>query len=615
MKLVEVALENFRGYATRTVLPLSDLTTLVGKNDAGKSTFLEALNIVLGDGKIDASDVNVRAPVDATLCIECTFEDLPSELTLDAGSTTTLSDEFLVDESGRLRIRWVYATSGVAAERKVGKAQVMVVAHHPTGNGVANLHSLKNTELKKVVKAAEIETECNLANNASMRHAIWANARQAGRLELSTTTLDLSKDDGKSILDQILRALPLYVLFRADRASTDQDAEVQDPMKVAVRTALEELRTEVEVMKARVKEKALEVANRTLGSLREFDPALADSLSPEFADPKLDSVFKLALLGDDGIAVNKRGSGVRRLVLFSFFRAEAERRQGTTSSNDIVYAIEEPETAQHPDFQRKVVSTLQRLSQSHGCQVIITTHSPGLAGLLPCDSIRLVGTNGADRTIETGDAALNAAVSTLGVVPDHRVRVLICVEGPYDRSFLQASCAAYKAAGEDYVCLKSDPSVAFILLGGSTLMEWTTHNLLHNTRIPEFHIYDGDIAKYADAVQTVRNRQGRHTARQTSKRELENYLHPAAIQRTLATPAGNLGAVSFGPQDDVESVVAAAMPDPNGQPRKKLERRALKNWLNNDVANAMSAAEFDQQDPGGELRSWFADISRLARDG
>src|SRR5690606_7440927 len=148
------------------------------------------------------------------------------------------------------------------------------------------------------------------------------------------------------------------------------DAEVQDPMKVAVRTALEELRAEVDAIKERVEERALEVATRTLDSLREFDAALADSLIPEFAEPKLDSAFKLSLLGDDGIAVNKRGSGVRRLVLCSFNRAEAERRQSETDGRVLIYAVEEPETAHHPDFPRKLVASLQRIAETGGCQVI-----------------------------------------------------------------------------------------------------------------------------------------------------------------------------------------------------------------------------------------------------
>lgn len=46
MQLREIILENFRGYAkTTNILFESDLTAFLGKNDAGKSTILEALEI------------------------------------------------------------------------------------------------------------------------------------------------------------------------------------------------------------------------------------------------------------------------------------------------------------------------------------------------------------------------------------------------------------------------------------------------------------------------------------------------------------------------------------------------------------------------------------------
>jgi putative ATP-dependent endonuclease of OLD family len=613
MRLVEVALENFRGYGARTVLPVDNLTVLIGKNDAGKSTFLEALNIVLGDGKIDATDIHVHASADSAVRIECAFDELPATLTLDSGSSTSLADEYLVDKDGRLRLRWTHKVSGDSTDRKLGKEVVELVAEHPTHPSVAELHSKKNADLKKAVTSAGVPGACDLNNNASMRQALWKKASQANQLALQTEVLELAKEDGKSILGQLHDALPLYFLFRADRPSTDQDAEVQDPMKSAVQTALKELGSEVEAMKQKVREKAVEVATRTLANLREFDDALAASLTPAFAEPKLESAFKLSLVGDDGIAVNKRGSGVRRLVLFSFFRAEAERRLEKSDGRGIIYAVEEPETAQHPDFQRKVVETLNRLSSRDGCQVLLTTHTPGLAGLLPAIAIRWITTDGARRVVEVGEPALHAAVATLGVSPDHRVRVLVCVEGPYDRAFLQSACAAQRAAGKDLVCLTTDPRVAFVLLGGSTLTEWVNEHLLKHIGIPEYHIYDSDVVKYRAAVITVNQRGAGNSARQTAKRELENYLNPAAIDRVLAPVVGHAVSVTLGPNDDVEAVVAAAIPDQKGNPRKKLDRRAIKHWLNHDVAAAMTGADFDAGDPDGEILGWIQDISAVAR--
>ena len=67
---------------------------------------------------------------------------------------------------------------------------------------------------------------------------------------------------------------------------------------------------------------------------------------------------------DRGIAINKRGSGVRRLVLISFFKAEAERLQKEFPDKVVIYAIEEPETSQHPSNLRHLIDSFQELGNA-----------------------------------------------------------------------------------------------------------------------------------------------------------------------------------------------------------------------------------------------------------
>ena len=56
MKLREVILKNFRGYYDETRISINDLTALIGKNDVGKSTILEALEIFFNQAKIFGDD-------------------------------------------------------------------------------------------------------------------------------------------------------------------------------------------------------------------------------------------------------------------------------------------------------------------------------------------------------------------------------------------------------------------------------------------------------------------------------------------------------------------------------------------------------------------------------
>ena len=65
MKLHSVKIENFRSYKDVIEVTFDNLTAFVGRNDIGKSTVLEALDIFFNDGKgivkLDKDDINKQA--------------------------------------------------------------------------------------------------------------------------------------------------------------------------------------------------------------------------------------------------------------------------------------------------------------------------------------------------------------------------------------------------------------------------------------------------------------------------------------------------------------------------------------------------------------------------
>jgi hypothetical protein len=190
--------------------------------------------------------------------------------------------------------------------------------------------------------------------------------------------------------------MPLYTLFQADRKNSDEDGEVQDPMRLAVREILGDLTIQAELAKVAesVKTRLDEVAAQTLAKLNELNPQIASSLNPQIPESsalKWIDVFKnVSITGDQDIPINKRGSGVKRLILISFFRAEAERRQREAGLPNVVYAIEEPETSQHPEHQRALTSALVALSKAARTQILLTTHSPEIVKKLKFENLLLI---------------------------------------------------------------------------------------------------------------------------------------------------------------------------------------------------------------------------------
>src|SRR5690606_4714652 len=99
-----------------------------------------------------------------------------------------------------------------------------------------------------------------------------------------------------------------------------------------------EVQKEINDIQQKVKEKAEEIAANTHKALKEIDENLASKLDPKFNPPtpaKWNGLFSIQLDTDDGIPLNKRGSGVRRMILVSFFKAEAERRLKSSSKQNI----------------------------------------------------------------------------------------------------------------------------------------------------------------------------------------------------------------------------------------------------------------------------------------
>lgn len=391
MKIHAIKIRNFRSYKNEIEIELNNLTALVGKNDIGKSTILEALDIFFNDGngvvKIDKTDANVldSRNGDNEIVISVCFSNLPESIVIDSTVQTKLVDEYMLNSDGLLEV--------VKKYKNGGKASAFIRANHPTNPECKDLLLKKNAELKRIIVDKGIECD-NQSINAVMRKAIWEN--YSDNLSLANTEIDVSKEDAKKIWDKLSGYMPVYSLFQADRKNSDGDSEVQDPLKEAVRQIMcdEELQRTLNSVAEVVEEKLKEVSGRTLEKLREMDPEVASSLNPVIptADKlKWADVFKsVSITGDGDIPINKRGSGVKRLILLNFFRAEAERRAEAGDSAGIIYAIEEPETSQHSNNQRILINALKDLSRNVNVQIILTTHSPVIVKELDYSNLRLI---------------------------------------------------------------------------------------------------------------------------------------------------------------------------------------------------------------------------------
>ncbi len=622
MKLEKLILENFRSYRDRTEITFSDLTALIGKNEHGKSSVLEALEIFFNNKtvKIDRNDACKTNAENSIVKITCEFSDFPSSLTLDTTSETSLERECLLTADGKLKILKEYDCSKSTISPKI-----YAVANHPIAPEVSDLLALKISDLKKRASDNQIEVADN-RSNAELRQAIREHfspmERQEGLILLN------NKEDTKAIWEQIASWMPVYALFQSDRMSSEDDNEVTDPMKIAVEAAVRQASQLLEDFKQEVRRHAIDVANRTIQHLREFDPLIAAELNPDFkSEPKWES-FKLTITDDNGVPINKRGSGTRRLLLLSFFKAEAAKRREEGTRKHIIFAVEEPENSQHPNYQKALINTLMSISEEENSQVILTTHVPGLSHSIPVRSIRYVVKEDnlypsvySCENEEEATANLERVIETLGVIPDSRVKILLFVEGTNDVAFFENLSEKIHEEDPNILSLKNNPAVAIIPVGGSTLKQWAEQRYLRGINKTEFHIYDRDGQNnppYLATVEGINARNNGDKAYLTNKRELENYVHINAICATF-------GIARTQPIENMENVpeyVARTLHEASLSPHTwdQLEQDKLgkkisqaKKRINKEAIQRMNLALLRESDPDDEILGWLEQISGILR--
>lgn len=195
MKLEAIILENFRGYKNRTVIEIEDFSVLLGRNDSGKSTILEALDIFFENSAIDQDDGCVSGDKE-NVRIGCEFSEFPGKLIIDSSNATSLQDEYLLNERGHLEIHKIYNCT--ASKPKCNSAYA--IASHPTHELCSNLLELSISKLKGIAKKSGIDLEnVDQTKKADLRRAIREAAENLD-LGLSEVPL-LKKVDSQTILD------------------------------------------------------------------------------------------------------------------------------------------------------------------------------------------------------------------------------------------------------------------------------------------------------------------------------------------------------------------------------------------------------------------------------
>lgn len=104
MKVLKIKITNFRGINTEREIELRHFTTLVGRNDSGKSTVLKALDLFLNESTFERDYINQKSQ-DPLTSIELFLDPQNTPIIIDENIPTTFEDEELLNKDGQLQIK------------------------------------------------------------------------------------------------------------------------------------------------------------------------------------------------------------------------------------------------------------------------------------------------------------------------------------------------------------------------------------------------------------------------------------------------------------------------------------------------------------------------------
>lgn len=532
MRVHSMRVENYGPFARLEEITFSSLSTIIGRNDAGKSHTLRALQLFFGKNKLEANDVHDFAESGDQVVVEVALTALPDALACDGGELH-LADERLLDADGRLRVRKTFPCAG-----PYDHPALALIVQDFADERFSGLLALKERDLNErcVVSSVPLTDGKRKRTAVEKRAALRAIAQEQA-LPLAERVMPLSPRD--DLWKSIEAQLPRYELFETDTRLGVGETTFQAQFRPIVRAATEE----ATVVAAR--DAFTESINRALQSevdaiferLRRHTAAFSGlTVRPTFSWEKAVS-FEILGADEHGVqrSLDQRGSGMRRLLMVAFFQYLAEKT--LDHDHNVIYAVEEPENCLHPGLQRELVSSFRALADE-GYQVILTSHSPVFAGASPLSDLVLIErTGGVARAIQGPDP--DEVAEELGIEPTDQITgysACVFVEGKDDVFFWRTLARTLKEGGH-IRCDFDDLRIGLMPSGGHNLKHWITLRAMGRMNRRFAMIVDSDRYSAAHDALPEKLQWKRECEAQGGacyilrKREIENYLHRDALSR------------------------------------------------------------------------------------
>lgn len=402
MKLIEIKIENFRGVRSLN-LPLDSLTVLIGENNTGKSTVLEAIRQVLTRG---------FGPRRGGQFTEYDFH------LKDATTTPQTADP------------------------------ISIILHFAEENE----SEWPTTVVQQMDEVIQLDTD-------GLNH-IWLQAKGVFRAELGSfetkwTFLNIAGTDlvlrNATPLNLISRFVPLFFLSALRDASQEfgqrgqfwsgflKSIQLPDQQREKIEEMLQEVNSSIISANAGLTEVTKKIADAgRLVPLDSTDPVALEAIPTRVFD--MVGKIQVHLKSSYGakLPLHRHGEGTQSLAVLMLFQAfaAANLAEAYAPESTPILALEEPEAHLHPSAIRSLGSFLKNMTG----QILVTSHSGDLVSRVPVIALRrLYKRNGETKVgrVENGtftDRELQAIDYNICLAKGHYLfsRCWLLVEGESD---------------------------------------------------------------------------------------------------------------------------------------------------------------------------------------
>jgi putative ATP-dependent endonuclease of OLD family len=416
MRLIQLSVNNYKALRDVTI-PLSRFGCLIGENNSGKSSFLQALTLFFSGTKLSP---NHYFDESKPIRIAVSFDDITD------ADLARLADEHRprvagIVKNGRLTLVRTYDTSGkstlvyntlVPNDDRFSKESIAVLVKGArAGQAFVNKVVELFPELNGVIDAT--------MNQDAVRQQIQKLADTLPDDQKISTDMPLPTGIDKSI--EPMLPVPIYIPAVKDLADDIKTAEsapfgkILGILLLAVEPKLpdaQHLFDELNTKLNRVQRADGSVVDERLDEVKLIESTLESFVRESFADvalrimippPELKTVFSSArIYADDGVdgLIDSKGDGLRRAIVFSILRSyvelkdkltpvvteaptpalEADLEQPSPQPAPASYLLlfEEPELFLHPKAQLILFDALRAFAKEH--HVLVSTHSPMFLG-------------------------------------------------------------------------------------------------------------------------------------------------------------------------------------------------------------------------------------------